>query len=355
MKNRKKDLLRDESVRQAFAGIEETETARFAALPDGEPTFSPGFEERMDALLSRGKEPRRTAPVRRRVIAAGVAAALAAALLLVFFVFPLFSGGNTSGKVLQINREHFSEQQGEQKSRAVFPLVDETEIFIDSEKIGKMVNFSFLGKQYEGKYCRSFRYNLYSISVDSYTLNGINEEKECVLLLPDGQIYAMLFHFATLDIDPFASEQEVREKAEEALRGEIDFSFYQNFKSTQSFPGGGEHGFGLYAFSWYNTKEDIPLGNATSLFVLDNGEMGGLRMFNKAGNPYDLKENLSTEQFLPEMEEAIREIYPEDLADWRLQSSKVVTYREQYYLYCQIGVSLRRGWNEVCELLIRID
>ena len=96
MKNRKKDLLRDESVRQAFAGIERTETARFAALPDGEPTFSPGFEERMDALLSRGKEPRRAAPVCRRVIAAGVAAAL----LLVFLVVPVSAGGKTAASFL---------------------------------------------------------------------------------------------------------------------------------------------------------------------------------------------------------------------------------------------------------------
>ncbi|MBQ7172309.1 MAG: hypothetical protein IJR89_08555 [Clostridia bacterium] len=261
-----------------------------------------------------------------------------------------------SEKVLQINQESYSEPQGEQKNRSVFPLVAETEIFMDSEKLGKTVNFSFLGKQYEGKYCRSFRYNLYSISVDSYILNGINEEKESVLLLPDGQIYAMLFRFATLDIDPFATEQEVREKTEEALRGEIDFSFYQNFKSAQSVPGGGENGFGLYSFLWYNTKGDIPLGNAISLYVLDNGEMGGLRMCNKAGNSYDhLKENLSAEQFLPEIEEAVREIYAEDLTDWRLQSSRIATYREQCYLYCQIGVSLKSGWNEACELLIRID
>lgn len=93
MKNAKKDLLRDEKVRQAFAEIERTEAARFAALPDGDPSFSPGFEKRMDALLSQKEKPRRAAPARRVI-----AAALAAALLLIL-VIP-FAVGNRGDGVL---------------------------------------------------------------------------------------------------------------------------------------------------------------------------------------------------------------------------------------------------------------
>ncbi|MBQ7172112.1 MAG: hypothetical protein IJR89_07540 [Clostridia bacterium] len=88
MKNGKKDLLRDERIRQAFAEIERTEAARFAALPDGDPSFSPVFEERMDALLSQKEKPRRAAPARRRVLAAG----LAACALLFFLAAPFLVG-----------------------------------------------------------------------------------------------------------------------------------------------------------------------------------------------------------------------------------------------------------------------
>lgn len=118
--------------------------------------------------------------------------------------------------------------------------------------------------------CSCF-YPINNVKVHSYKISG-NEECS-VMLKEDGDIYAILGEFDTLDIKKTDSAETVRSALECAIADLVDLSKYEHMRVEAS--GASSSDFGIYDFVYYNTVHNY-LADYLTVSVKSEGEIFAL-------------------------------------------------------------------------------
>ena len=232
-------------------------------------------------------------------------------------------------------------------------------ISVNDQKKGNKKTITFGNKQYDLEYNETITYVIGEVCVDEYVIIG-NNNQDKVLLMPDGEIYAMLVSsIGQIDIDRTAEASAVRQAVEDYLKEEIDFGSFKYCDVTCSLPDISD-GFGLYSFVWYNKIGDIITDQTLNLCVKQNGEINALWMkYNSKKGFEDVSDSITINDFNDEIKDKIKKIYGDNLIEYSVSSSVLTHYDGNIYLDCTIAVSYcsenTEAYSEACRLLIPID
>ena len=216
-----------------------------------------------------------------------------------------------------------------------------------------------MGQEYRLVYRETIQYVVGDITADIYQLEGQRDTH--VLFLEDGRLYGFLQPpVVTLKIDRKAAQEEVAEELMRVLSPEIDFSQYRQWECEQSVPGMEKEegtGFGLYLFTWYNTKNGIMTDDFLRVAVQDNGQVSGLILKGNAGHSFaEIRDDVSVEDYHGIIEERIREVLSKracTLLAARTRNCTITVYQGKYYLNCTVGVEYSTAsGNQAAEAMI---
>ncbi|MBR5714919.1 MAG: hypothetical protein IKX58_09120, partial [Clostridia bacterium] len=219
---------------------------------------------------------------------------------------------------------------------------------IDKNKEGKEKTIEFAGKQYKLRYDKTVEYYLLNTTVDEYRIikeDAEQEERCCVRLLPDDTIYTIADHpILSIDIKEGESGEKVKAKVENALKDEIDFDEYEYCRIDEP---DDSAGFYYYCFVWRNVKGNIVRGDTVSVAVKYDGDITVIWMKNKVDNGYDtLPDDLSLDDYLPQIESKLKKIYGEAFVDYEVKSSFVGNIDGNLCIICDVDANYNDKQNE---------
>lgn len=197
-------------------------------------------------------------------------------------------------------------------------------------------NIYINNKEYNLKYAESLHYPIGDKILNMYLVDG--NEKQKILLNPDGSISAMLYDFEKLDIQPTSSPATVRSLLEPKLQNVIDLTKYQNVNMPTSDENQSETGeFGIYDFLYYNSVDGY-MTDYTKVSVDKNGNIFGLSINDLGKDDLDL--NLDKEKEKELLVAKLKDIYNTDTTEYKsyeeVYPPQVVIYNGeiciQYYV-----------------------
>ncbi|MBR5714922.1 MAG: hypothetical protein IKX58_09135 [Clostridia bacterium] len=220
---------------------------------------------------------------------------------------------------------------------------------VDESKVGTEKTVEFMGKQYKLLYERSRYGVLLSIKVDNYKIveaeGEYADEIGYIDLLPDGTIYSITANpIFSIDIQSCKSGEDVRALVEESLKDEIDFSKYEHYSIAEPDE---EAAFYFYSISWNNSIDNITLCDSAAVMVDTEGGIRGIRMKDRVDFGYDtLPDDLSLDDYLPQIESKLKKIYGEAFADYEVKSSFVGNIDGNLCIICDVDADYNDKQNE---------
>ena len=259
----------------------------------------------------------------------------------------------TKKKVLEVDNA----QLNSAALKHAFDLDNDTIVSVIDQKKGDKKTVTFCNTQYHLEYNRTISYLIGETVVDEYGIVGTDKGR--VLLLPNGDIYAVLgLSVGHVDVDGTAEAPVVRNAVEDYLKEVFDFNSFGFCEITESLPDI-SNGFGLYSFVWYNKIGDIITDQTLKLCVDQNGDIRALWMKYRSDHKFEnVSDNLTVNDFHDDIEEKIKSIYGDYLIDYHIQFSKLTRYDGQNCLECTVGVHYREDSDELseaCRLLVIIE
>lgn len=260
----------------------------------------------------------------------------------------------THATVLEVR----SEQLNSDILKHTFDIEGNPIISINEQKRGDKKTVVFGSKKYDLEYKETIEYIIGGVSVDEYVTVDNNKGK--VLLLPNGEIYAILGStIGQIEIESTADALTVRQAVETYLKEELDFDFFKYCDVTCSLPDT-SYGFGLYSFVWSNKIGDIGTDQTLNLSVSQNGEITALWMKYCSQNSFqDVSRSITNDDFQNKIKDKINSIYGDYLIEWSVFSSVLTHYDGNVYLDCTMSVSYcnedAEELSEACRLLIPVE
>ncbi len=249
----------------------------------------------------------------------------------------------------QLNRENLEH---------AYDLDGDPIVSINDQKESDTITVTFVDIQYDLKYKDTIEYVIGEVSVDEYV--PVDNNNQCVvLLLPDGEIYAILASsIGKIDIESTADEMTVKHAVEFYLKEEIDFGLFDYCDITCSLPDI-SNGFGLYSFVWYNKIGDVGTDHTINLCVSQNGEISALWMKYRSKNRFeDVSDSISIDDYQDAIKDKIDSIFGDDLIEYNVISAVLTHYNDSIYLDCTISVSYSHGnierLSEACRILLPV-
>lgn len=254
-------------------------------------------------------------------------------------------------KVLEVNNA----QLNNTTLNHSYDIDENAVVSVDDTKKGNIKTIIFCNKQYELKYNETITYVIGDITVDEYIVVGTNSQDK-VLLLPDGEIYAVLAStVGQINIDRTADATTVRQAVEDYLKDELDFSTFESCDISCSLPDISE-GFGLYSFVWYNKIGDVITDGTLNLCVKQSGEISAVWMKYRNKNGFEnVPIDITIGDFHDEIKNKIKNIYGNNLIEYNVISSVLTHYDGNIYLDCTISVKYdneTENVSEACRLLL---
>ena len=275
-------------------------------------------------------------------------------IILLLFIICSCGMAKTRTVVLEVGNARYSDDLKHTCDTEGNPIVS-----INNQKIGDTKSVYFGNKEYDLEYKETITYVIGEVCVDEYVTIS-NDSQGKVLLLPDGEIYAMLVpSIGQIEIESTAEASTVRQTVEAYLKEELDFGSFQYCDVTCTLPDISD-GFGLYSFVWYNKIGDIGTDQTISLCVRQDGEISALWMKYRSKNSFeDVSDSISIYDFEDKIIDKIEEIYGENLIEYSVISYVLTHYDGKLYIDCTIAVNYCRKSTEVfsdaCRLLIPIE
>ena len=229
-------------------------------------------------------------------------------------------------------------------------------VSINDRKRGDKKTVEFRNKQYDLEYTETISYVIGDVCVDEYAITGNNGQGK-ILLLPDGEIYAILLSsIGQIEIESTAEALTVRQAVEAYLKEEFDFGSFKYCDATCSLPDISD-GFGLYSFVWYNKIGDIGTDQTLNISVRQNGEMGALWMKYRSKNSFaGVSDSISISDYEDRIRNKLEDIYGDGLIAYSVIFSVLTHYNDKPYIDCTISVNYRcknaGAFSEACRLLI---
>ena len=220
---------------------------------------------------------------------------------------------------------------------------------VDESKVGTEKTVEFMGKQYKLLYERSRYGVLLSIKVDNYKIveaeGEYADEIGYIDLLPDGTIYSITANpIFSIDIQSCKSGEDVRALVEESLKDEIDFRKYEHYSIAEPDE---EAAFYFYSISWNNSIDNITLCDSAAVMVDTEGGIRGIRMKDRVDFGYDtLPDDLSLDDYLPQIESKLKKIYGEAFVDYEVKSSFVGNIDGNLCIICDVDADYNDKQNE---------
>lgn len=239
-----------------------------------------------------------------------------------------------------------------------FEITERATTSIEKTKLGSHKNIEFAGKQYELIYCQTINYVVGGTEVDQYTVIG-GKKGDSILLLPNDTIYAMLCSsIKSIDVDKHASTDSVKAAVESALSDEISFSNFEHCTVNESLEDKTE-GFGLYTFTWYNTKGNIMTDDFVKVCVRQDGDVGALWLKSAEDLPVDLvPDDISIDLYVDDIEKKLQDLYSNQIVDYEVISSTISCFGSDPCIDCIVSVHSKDSNGEVvsdaCELVLII-
>ena len=263
--------------------------------------------------------------------------------------------GQASTVVLEVRNEqlngdelnHTNDVEGE-------PVVS-----VEDQKKGDKKTVRFGNKQYDLEYKDTIAYVIGEVRVDEYVSTD-NNNPGTVLLLPDGEIYAMLLSsVGQIDIETTADELTVKQAVEACLKDELDFDSFEYCDVTCSLQDISD-GFGLYSFVWYNKVGDIWTDQTLNLCVTQNGEISALWMKYRSKTGFEgVSDSISIDDFQEKIADKVSSIYGDGLIGYSVFSSVLTHFDGKLYLDCTIAVKYlgknAEELSEACRLLVPVE
>lgn len=271
-------------------------------------------------------------------------------ILLLLFSVCSCGWSKTHTAVLEVNNL----QLGNDVFKHTYDIGAEPVISKDDQKKGVEKAIAFCNVKYLLEYKETITYVLGDVCVDEYVVVDNNNQGK-VLILPDGEIYAMLLSsIGQIDIESTADALTVRQAVELYLEKELDFGSFKYCNVTCSLPDVSD-GFGLYSFVWYNTIGDIETDQTLNLCVKQNGEINALWMKFRSKNSFEgVSASISIDDYLDKIKDKVDSIYGDDLIESKVVSSVLTHYDGRIYIDCVIAVSIEE-YSETCRLLIPVE
>ncbi len=220
---------------------------------------------------------------------------------------------------------------------------------VDESKVGTEKTIEFMGKQYKLLYERTRYGVLLSIKVDDYKIveaeGEYADEIGYIDLLPDGTIYSIIANpIFSIDIQSCKSGEDVRALVEESLKDEIDFSKYEHYSIVEPDE---EAAFYFYSISWNNSIDNITLCDSAAVMVDTEGGIRGIRMKDRVDFGYDtLPDDLSLDDYLPQIESKLKKIYGDAFVDYEVKSSFVGNIDGNLCIICDVDADYNDKQNE---------
>lgn len=226
-----------------------------------------------------------------------------------------------------------------------------------NENADKEIKISLLSKDYNVKYKETAFYPTSSKILDGYTFFNDAGEEVLIQINQEGKICSIRQNsFAVLNINNTDSKETVRKALETSITGIIDYSKYDHVKIIQSVPD--TETFGLYTFTYYNMV-DGHLADFARLFVNEDGEVGGLSIWDVGTDVTDLKINKDLETQAIELK--LKDMCASDGLEFEsFEHSGIDSIIRLYEgeLYIEYPVSLQvkgQQYSELVYLLIPVD
>ena len=274
-------------------------------------------------------------------------------VILLLFTICSCGTAKTQNAVLEVGNARYSDELKHTCDIEGDPIVT-----VNDQKSGDKKSVVFCNKEYDLEYKETIEYVIGEVRVDEYVTVGDDNNK--VLLLPDGEVYAMLVSsIGQIEIESTADASTVRQTVEAYLKEELDFGSFEYCDVTCSLPDISD-GFGLYSFVWYNKIGDIGTDQTLNLCVSQDGEIGALWMKYRSKNSFEaLPDSISIDDFAERIKNKIDRIYKDDLIGYRVASSVLTHYDGKTYVDCTIAVNYggkdTEGISEACRLLIPVE
>ena len=277
-------------------------------------------------------------------------------LTIILLLFTICSCGmaKTHTVVLEVGNARYSDELKHTYDTEGNPIVS-----INNQKIGDTKSVFFGNKEYDLEYKETITYVIGEVCVDEYVTIG-NDNQGKVLLLPDGEIYAMLVSsIGQIEIESTAEASTVRQTVETYLKEELDFGSFKYCDVTCSLSDISD-GFGLYSFVWYSKIGDISTDQTLNLCVRQDGEISALWMKYRSKNSFeDISDSISIYDFKDKIRDKIEGIYGGNLIEYSVVSSVLTHYDSKPYIDCTIAVNYclksTEDFSEACRLLIPIE
>lgn len=276
-------------------------------------------------------------------------------LLILLFTICSCGSAKTHTSVLEVRNEQFNSDELQHAN----DIDGDPIVSINDRKRDDKITVTFGDKEYSLEYKETIEYVIGEVCVDEYVTIG-NTEQGKVLLLPDGEIYAMLVpSVGQIEIESTADSSTVRHAVEAYLKEELDFGSFKYFDATCSLPDNSD-GFGLYSFVWYNKIGDIGTDQTLNLCVSQNGEINALWMKYRSRNSFEgVSDSISIDDFQDKIKDKIKSIYKDGLIEYSVSSSVLTRYEGKPYLDCTIAVNYRsentEELSQACRLLIPVE
>ena len=256
--------------------------------------------------------------------------------------------------VLEVGNSRYSDEL-----KRTYDIESKPIVSINNQKIGDKKSVIFNNKEYSLEYKDTITYVIGGVCVDEY-VTICNDDQGKVLILPDGEIYAMLVpSVGQIEIESTADELTVRQTVEEYLKEELDFSSFKYCDVTCSLPDISD-GFGLYSFVWYNKIGDIGTDQTLNLCVKQDGKISALWMKYRGQNSFaDISDSISIDDFTNKIRDKLNDIYGDELIKYSIISTVLTHYDGKPYIDSTIDVNYSHkkteDFSEACRLLIPIE
>lgn len=220
---------------------------------------------------------------------------------------------------------------------------------VDESKVGNEKTVEFMGKQYKLLYEKNYNDVLRNIKVDNYKIveaeGEYADEIGHIKLLPNGTIYSITANpIFSIDIQSCKSGEDVRVLVEESLKDEIDFSKYEHYSIVEPDE---EAAFYFYSISWNNSIDNITLCDSAAVMVDTEGGIRGIRMKDRVDFGYDtLPDDLSLDDYLPQIESKLKKIYGDAFVDYEVKSSFVGNIDGNLCIVCNVDADYNDKQNE---------
>ena len=216
-------------------------------------------------------------------------------------------------------------------------MPDIIETWKDEALVGTVRSFEFAGKTYELEYECTRNYLLGEYCCDVFNIEGSLDDYIC--FLRDGSVMQVFIGSAfKLDFDDGMTGDEICTAVKEFFGGMLDLDAYEKVTIR---PPEHENYCYDYCFTWYNEKGGVKRADSTSVTIMEDGTFVRLLTRKDAVIGLDAApDDLTVEEYYPDVQARIREIYGDDLKSFTLRSedAELTVIDGRFVIYVPVEV-----------------